>query len=253
MKCWVFGGKDLKDDDGDDVAGDDLSDFEPLPPISEHGYTAVEPLPPMEHNYDADEDFRIDGDQEDKKDGGGVDSDDEEEAIANSSVAKSAISSMAVSMMMPKLKMPGDSLTLRSGLVLMTYLVAVAIPNVQSLISLAGALAGSSTALLIPPVLELAWIRQMEGHHLHHHPPASVAGAGADGSGGQAGEGKSWLLQWISSLKANVLRYKNKWLLERIKCYFLFLLGFIFMGIGTYSSLMDIIRIYASGGSDGSE
>jgi Transmembrane amino acid transporter protein len=40
-------------------------------------------------------------------------------------------------------------------LVLLTYILAVAIPNVQSLISLAGALAGSSTALLIPPILEL--------------------------------------------------------------------------------------------------
>jgi Transmembrane amino acid transporter protein len=45
-------------------------------------------------------------------------------------------------------------------LVLLTYILAVAIPNVQSLISLAGALAGSSTALLIPPILELYALRK---------------------------------------------------------------------------------------------
>jgi proton-coupled amino acid transporter len=46
----------------------------------------------------------------------------------------------------------------RMMLVLSTYTVAILIPNVQSLISLAGALSGSSTALLIPPALELAWL-----------------------------------------------------------------------------------------------
>ena len=54
----------------------------------------------------------------------------------------------------------GDSATLRLGYVLVTYLVAVAVPNVQLLISLAGALAGSSTALLIPPLLELEFLKR---------------------------------------------------------------------------------------------
>ncbi|XP_077568091.1 proton-coupled amino acid transporter 2-like [Stigmatopora nigra] len=52
----------------------------------------------------------------------------------------------------PKLTMPGDSIQLRVSLVFMTYLVAVVVPNVQALISLAGAVAGSSSALLIPPI-----------------------------------------------------------------------------------------------------
>jgi proton-coupled amino acid transporter len=49
---------------------------------------------------------------------------------------------------------------LRLTLVLLTYVMAAVVPNVQALIALAGALAGSSTALLIPPVLELAWLKQ---------------------------------------------------------------------------------------------
>ena len=41
------------------------------------------------------------------------------------------------------------------GLVLLTYSIAMAVPNVQSLISLTGALTGSSTALIVPPCLIL--------------------------------------------------------------------------------------------------
>jgi proton-coupled amino acid transporter len=58
--------------------------------------------------------------------------------------------------------LPGDSPILRAGLVLATYLVAILVPNVQSLVALVGAVTGSSTALLIPPILELAYIRHME-------------------------------------------------------------------------------------------
>ena len=56
----------------------------------------------------------------------------------------------------------GDSPRLRLGYVLVTYLIAVAVPNVQSIISLAGAIAGSSTALLIPPLVELEYLKR---HH----------------------------------------------------------------------------------------
>ena len=48
----------------------------------------------------------------------------------------------------------------RVYLVLLTYVIAIAIPNVEAMISLAGALAGSSVGLLIPPALQLAWCRR---------------------------------------------------------------------------------------------
>jgi len=57
----------------------------------------------------------------------------------------------------------GDSPILRMTLVLGTYLFAVLIPNVQELISLSGALAGSSCALIIPPLIELRSI--LESKH----------------------------------------------------------------------------------------
>jgi len=57
----------------------------------------------------------------------------------------------------------GDSPILRASLVVGTYLVAILIPNVQELISLSGAFAGSSCALIIPPLLELRSI--LENHH----------------------------------------------------------------------------------------
>jgi proton-coupled amino acid transporter len=60
---------------------------------------------------------------------------------------------------------PGDSPMLRLGLVLLTYSIAIVVPNVQALISLAGALAGSSTALLIPPLLTLEFIKREDGEN----------------------------------------------------------------------------------------
>ena len=50
------------------------------------------------------------------------------------------------------------------GLVLVTYILAIAVPNVESLISLAGALAGSSVALLVPPLMHICY------HHQNHQP-----------------------------------------------------------------------------------
>jgi len=50
----------------------------------------------------------------------------------------------------------GGSLWLRFALVIFTYVIAIVVPNVQSLIALAGALAGSLTALILPPALAMA-------------------------------------------------------------------------------------------------
>ena len=200
---------DLKDDQDDD-----FSAFEPLPPLPEHGYPSLDELPPnMEHNYD-------DYDEPDEdKDEAASDKDVENSADDNNSM--SAMSSMVS--LMPKMIMPGDSPPLRAMLVLLTYLVAVIVPNVQSLISLAGALAGSSTALLIPPILELAWIRHIETDLV---PDESQE------------EETRWLGGHFSQIK---------WSWERIKCYLMLLLGLIFMLFGTYASLADIVRIYLGG------
>jgi proton-coupled amino acid transporter len=55
--------------------------------------------------------------------------------------------------------LPGDSPHLRLGLVVLTYVMAIVVPNVRLLISLAGALCGSSIALIIPQLLELESVR----------------------------------------------------------------------------------------------
>jgi proton-coupled amino acid transporter len=99
---------------------------------------------------------------------------------------------------------------------MLTYVVAVAVPNVQSLISLAGALAGSSTALLIPPALELAWVYQSGARHI-----------------GEALEATS-----INTATT------NPWKVGR--CYVLLIGGFIFMVIGTVASIADIFEAYTS-------
>jgi proton-coupled amino acid transporter len=175
--------------------------FEPLPPLLEHQATTNFEEMVTEHDYSN----AAAGTTEQEEQNGGDDASAEDEE-------RSMISRVTANVF-PALTMPGDSPLLRASLVLLTYLVAVVVPNVQSLISLAGALAGSSTALLIPPALELAYLRHLE----------------RDGDDGG---------------KSSFFVPKDKWKLERIKCYFLILMGFIFCVIGTAASLRDIISIY---------
>lgn len=172
-----------------DVADEkDLSGFDPLPPLLEHEATT---------------DFEsMEGEQEHRYDVTEEQDDDTEEETA------SVFARMAI---FPTFTMPGDSPLMRTSLVLLTYLVAVVVPNVESLISLAGALAGSSTALLIPPILELAYLRHLEQEQ-------DTARTGIP---------------------------QEQWLLERIKCYVLLLLGTIFCVIGTGASIRNIIEIYS--------
>lgn len=122
----------------------------------------------------------------------------------------------------------GDSLPLRMILVFGTYLVAVIIPNVQALISLAGALSGSSTALLVPPILELALIEHLESLN------------DATTSPGPPSRHRPSFLSRL----CNISGKKKKFQRRRLKCVFLFWIGIIFLGIGTYASISDIIRIW---------
>jgi proton-coupled amino acid transporter len=117
--------------------------------------------------------------------------------------------------------------------VITTFLVAVMVPNVQALISLVGALAGSSTALLIPPMLELAWIEQKQTD-----PMPTAAAAIVVNDNDQHKKSCFGIVR--------VPKVPAYWF-EKTKCYVLLLLGFVFFFVGTYSSVMDIVRIYQSG------
>lgn len=55
---------------------------------------------------------------------------------------------------------PYDTPVLRLSLLASTVVIAVAIPNVQQLIGLAGAIAGSVTALIVPPLLDLKFLER---------------------------------------------------------------------------------------------
>eukprot|EP00934_Nitzschia_sp_Nitz4_P007915 Nitzschia sp. Nitz4//scaffold13_size275219//271069//272811//NITZ4_000932-RA/size275219-processed-gene-0.174-mRNA-1//-1//CDS//3329536188//7905//frame0 len=201
----------LAQDNGDLDDEDDLSAFEPLPPLPEHDVADIEEW--EDHQYNA-ETVTTKND------------DDTRDAESNS-VAYSAITSLQS--VMPEMTMPGDSPLLRILLVMLTYSVAVAVPNVQALISLAGALAGSSTALLIPPMLELAWIEHVEVSE-------------ADNDVSSVRNETSWTMLLPGTENFGL----GKWWFEKLKCYVLLVLGFIFFGVGTYSSLADIIKIYTS-------
>merc|ERR1712194_102547 len=138
------------------------------------------------------------------------------------------------------MSIPGDSLLLRSMLVIMTYWVAVVVPNVQALISLAGAVAGSSTALLIPPLLELALI-----DHLESLP--DVTAPGGDGTTSprsipphqqQSTPDPSFLGRLC---KCDI---SGKYWMKKLKCLALFWMGLAFGALGAYAAIADIVSIW---------
>lgn len=114
---------------------------------------------------------------------------------------------------------PGDSPQLRAILVCFTYIMAIAIPNVQLLVSLAGALSGSATGLIIPPLLELSYIKRQE---------KELEDRTADDED-MGHENATTLMK---------LRAK-KW-----ESYVLFGAGVIICVFGTGSALADIVRVY---------
>jgi proton-coupled amino acid transporter len=197
--------------DGDEK---DLAGFEPLPPLPEHELYEHEEKEEeegmAEHHYDD----ALDNPQEQ----------DEQWRTGMISIMS----------LFPTPTIPGDSPQLRTILVLLTYTVAVVVPNVQSLISLAGAVTGSSTALLIPPLLELAWLNHLE----------------KDDNKDDGVDEKQWLMGGISSSGSNtwLSLFGSKWWKKKLKCWILLLLGSVFCGIGSWASLADIIAIYTRGG-----
>jgi proton-coupled amino acid transporter len=104
----------------------------------------------------------------------------------------------------------GDTLFVRAGLVLITYFFAIIVPDVQLLVSLVGAVSGSTTCLLVPPLLQLQYWKTLERQ-----------------------EENTWR-PWY---------YQR----QRLKCYFLLIMGSIVLVIGTGASLRDIIRTYNQG------
>ena len=112
-------------------------------------------------------------------------------------------------------------------------------------------MAGSSTALLIPPILELAWIQTLEEHTVTKstettsgHDAATVPDT-VDSSIVMTPPGSPFVGRRLQ--KKEYVPFGGKYWASKIKCYFLFAIGFIFAGIGTYASLMDIVRIYSGG------
>ena len=231
----IFGGND----DPDISDEKDLTGFDPMPALPEHD------------EYDHEKDTRHKYGEE-----SGPERSSNDDAPVNSltGLLQHAGSSMGIdaddtasvissvmdfpNQLMPKMILPGDSPQLRATLVLLTYTIAVIVPNVQALISLAGALAGSSSALLIPPILELALLDHLssEGTISRNPSPSRSKTFVAEGMPGSSFE--------------PVKRYQSFYLIARIKCYILLLAGFVFMLIGTYDSLADIIAIYSGNAKD---
>mmetsp|Transcript_22577 Transcript_22577/g.39632 ORF Transcript_22577/g.39632 Transcript_22577/m.39632 type:complete len:706 (-) Transcript_22577:39-2156(-) len=253
-KNWWIRLKGGTVEDDDESSEHDLEGFEPMGQIPEHEEASLGSLP-SQHEYGADysntngelETAKTGGDGTDGGGGGGV----------SESASLSRLSSMgyqSVVDMMPEWQLAGDSPALRASLVLSTYVVAMVVPNVESLVSLAGAIAGSSTALLIPPILELAWIRHMEKDGgplpdweggptaaskttlvIQQHSSASLGGGG----------GLSPTLGRQPNQTQSYKRRRKSYLMEKIVSWVLLILGLIFAAFGSYFSVQDIVKTYA--------
>lgn len=200
----------------------DLSRFDPMPTLHEHESLSMGSND-KEHSF---ENFETTTDNPSSGSNSGTD----QKLI--DATRRSMVSNNTDSFPMQP-TIPGDSLFLRVGLVLVTFLVAVIIPNVQVLISLAGALAGSSTALLIPPMLELALI-----DHLERKPDIASP---KDPLPSQQRTPNTVSLGCLCQFNISGAFWKRK-----LKNLFLLCVGFIFMLIGAYASISDIISIWFS-------
>jgi len=197
----------------------DLSGFDPMPTLPEHDVASLS----SHHNEHLYENLETDP----VVNADAADADNVQEIVDTRGSMISNITEQ-----FPTLSIPGDSLFLRMGLVLLTYSVAVIVPNVQVLISLAGALAGSSTALLIPPMLELALI-----DHIESKPDATASPKPRPPSQQNATNTFSFRRLCRCDLS-------GKFWKKKLKCFTLFWIGFVFMLIGAYASISDIISIW---------
>jgi len=227
---WRFrhGGRRRGEAEANDYDENDLSGFDPMPTLPEHNVASLRSHGDNDHLYENFEKLADDG-APSSSDGPG--SNDEIDALRSSMVSN------VTELEFPTMSIPGDSLLLRTGLVLVTYSVAVIVPNVQVLISLAGALAGSSTALLIPPMLELALVDHLETKTDITMPPRFDPPS-------------------LQNTQQNISSFRRlcrcdvsgKYWMKKLKCFILFWMGFVFMLVGAYASMSDIVRIWFSTG-----
>jgi len=202
----------------------DLTGFEPMPPLPEHD---------VAENESEIENFKLSnyGDNDTSNDDKerGHESPPEHSLDLRSSIISN------ITEIFPQFFVQNSNLVLRILLVLLTYGVAVAVPNVQALISLAGAIAGSGSALLIPPMLELALIEHAESSSSELNVSSSPK-----------------LLPCLSVKQPNFIwklmqhNISGKHRKKKMRCYILFWLGFVFFLIGTAASLWNIVMIWVA-------
>lgn len=203
----------------------DLTGFERMPTLPEHGEASL-----SSHDNARISEYNTTTNDDGNQIYGGFEP-------YNNRVSKDEIRTSLISNITEALseQIMGDSLALRMILVFATYLVAVIIPNVQALISLAGAVAGSSTALLIPPMLELALVEHLETVSDLTASPRSPRPLPPSQQTNQRPSLLSRLCR-VSGQK----KFHNR----RIKCMCLFWIGFIFLVFGSYASISDIVQIW---------
>lgn len=255
LEQW-WKGHGVKPGGGTPDEDNDLEGFEPLPPLPEDRVPSHESITEMLHRYEWDNSgdprqvtdnilVSVSASLNPPNDNNSITNNDDKSERESLQTIAATIRSL-----FPTMTMPGDSPQLRAGLVLSTYLIAVIVPNVHTLISLAGALAGASTGLLIPPILELAWIRELEGDNSSvEHPNVDRTSyhnhiSNSDITMNNRDFSQQWKRLQYSARRGFAIRRRSKFWSDKLKSYLLLVLGTLFFVVGTYASLADIIQYY---------
>ena len=119
------------------------------------------------------------------------------------------------------MKIECDSLKMRFSLVFLTYFVAMVVPHLELLIALAGAITGSATSLIIPPLIALKF---------------EIMDAMSDAS--QPSTNSNQLSQFWTLVKSPNI----SWILLFV---FIILVGFVYGILGTWYSIKDLIETFS--------
>mmetsp|Transcript_8498 Transcript_8498/g.25670 ORF Transcript_8498/g.25670 Transcript_8498/m.25670 type:complete len:340 (-) Transcript_8498:407-1426(-) len=151
----------------------------------------------------------------------------------------------------------GDSLPMRMTLVLSTYAAAMIVPHLRALIALAGAVTGSMTSLILPPLLAVKFVFDEageeeeddddEGRRRHRH-CVSSAPRGMEEEGEMEGADDDDGVR-TTGRRRRRRRSRRRKATAAVAAWFVSLIGVgcAYGILGTFFSVKDIVNIYRDG------
>ncbi|XP_046391729.1 proton-coupled amino acid transporter 4-like [Ischnura elegans] len=137
----------------------------------------------------------------------------------------------------------------RTGFVLLTFILAEAIPKLGLFISLVGAISSTALVLMFPPLAEIACIMSRPQASEHKVPLEMEVVADLDGRGGteiRNAYPSSYIKSDSGGHKYVALSRSHFWIVM-LKDIFLILVGAFGFVSGTYASIVEIVHAFEEG------